>query len=188
MKITADLPSPSVSRCTNRSRVFIWSRAPYSIYTEQGTLILSRAFGVRHPAKRCRAIRGRSTSYTNQGNRSRIAGYTGQSIRSRVNAQYAGILSLFEVGHLRQLCLILDSGEKLKHVFLFFLFFKKKILQARKTLIQESSTVNLYLSQKSINLCPITCILFCYKYKILLLFAQLCSRWPFLQFIVCCVK
>ena len=37
-------------RCTDWSRVFIRSRAPYSIYTEYGTLIQSRALGVGHPA------------------------------------------------------------------------------------------------------------------------------------------
>ena len=73
----------------------------------QGTLLRSRAFGVGHPTKR-----SRTPSYTEQGIQSRTPGYTKQSQQ----IVYTGIFPLFEVEHLRQLCLISDSGEKLKHV------------------------------------------------------------------------
>ena len=42
--------------CTDWSKVFIRIRAPYSIYTKQGTLIWSRAFGVGQPAIRSKAF------------------------------------------------------------------------------------------------------------------------------------
>ena len=103
----------SISLCTNRSSVFMRSQALYSIYTEQDTLIQSRAFrigqpaiwsrafgighpavwsrafGAGHPAIWSKAIQGRSTSYTDQGNQSRISCYVEQSIWSRLVYKYS---------------------------------------------------------------------------------------------------
>ena len=70
--------------CTDRSRVFIRSRAPYSIYTEWGTLIQNRAFRVGHPA-----IRSRAFGVGHQAIRSRAFGVGHPAIRSRA----------FGVGH-----------------------------------------------------------------------------------------
>ena len=125
--------------CTDRSRVFIRSGAPCSIYTKQGTLIRSRKFGVGH-----RAIRiGHSeqdtqlygVGHSEQDTQLYGVGHWEQDIRlygeghsEQDNCLYAVRHSgqgqrmvyrysacHYSKGHHRQLCLISDNGE-LKHV------------------------------------------------------------------------
>ena len=98
--------------CADRSRVFKQSRAPYSIYTKQGTLIRCREFGVGHPAVRSRvfrvgypAIRSRVFVVGHPAIQSRAFGIGHPAIRSRtfsvgptdsIQVQY---MSLFKVRH-----------------------------------------------------------------------------------------
>ena len=136
---------PFALLCTDLSRVFTRSRAPYSIYARQSSLIRSRTFGIGHPVIRSRvfgvrhrAIRSRAFGVVQLAIRSSAFGvgptdivYTGMCMdivdivyidqriqfiqcMQRIRVQ---CMRLFEVGDLRQLCLILDSCEKLKRVY-----------------------------------------------------------------------
>ena len=69
--------------CTDPSRVFIRSQAPYSIHMKQGTLMRSRTPGYTE-----QGIRRRTTGYSKQGIRSRTCGYTVQGIQSRANDSF----------------------------------------------------------------------------------------------------
>ena len=82
-------------------------------YTEQDPRLYEAGYSGRHPAFRSRIFGVVMRLYR--------AGHSEQRQR-----QYTGIVHLFEIGYLIQLCLISDSGEKLKHVFLFLLTQRNK--------------------------------------------------------------